>query len=429
MIKAIEASDKKDKRPPVDILLKHLETIGDTFVRLRDHLPEKDILQEVHTLKEIVKKNFASIDDKFTILNHASTTTATLPTSTPTAAKPTYASMLKNALPAPPTIVTKKHEIIVKLNDNNMSSSIQQKSIQEITDIINTATQQTLDITIREAKQLRSGDIAIQAGSEIDVAKLRGSVEWLSDLGSKAKVVRQTFGIIAFSVRTDEVNMEDKEGIIARIQSKNGSVPSLKTLDICWVGWLRKPQEHQRTAHLVIECENAYQANAAIDEGLVIGSELKICRVYNRACRIQQCFNCQNYGHSTPQCVKPIACCYCAGAHISKECKGKPAAKCAACGGNHEAYDRKCHERKKEIVRITTARLSTADRYPITPSSTPPRHPILLLGNNHSPPNKQYKCRQKATPQVYPKQECFAVLLGPNKLKHNPNNFRASSRR
>lgn len=172
MIKAIEASDKKDKRPLVDILLKHLEAIGDTFVRLRDHLPEKDILQEVHTLKKIVKKNFASIDDKFTILNHASTTTAILPTSTPTAAKPTYASMLKNALPAPPTIITKKLEIIVKLNDNNISSSIQQKSIQEITDIINTATKQTLDITIREAKQLRSGDTAIQAGSDIDVAKL-----------------------------------------------------------------------------------------------------------------------------------------------------------------------------------------------------------------------------------------------------------------
>lgn len=80
MIKAIEANDKKDKRPPVDVLLTHLEAIGDTFVRLRNHLPERDILQEVHTLKEIVKKNFASIDNKFTILNHTSTVTSTLPT-------------------------------------------------------------------------------------------------------------------------------------------------------------------------------------------------------------------------------------------------------------------------------------------------------------------------------------------------------------
>ena len=67
---------------------------------------------------------------------------------------------------------------------------------------------------------------------------------------------------------------------------------------------------------------------------------------------------------------------------------------------------------------------------PSYPPPTPPRHLILLLRNNHSPPNTQYKCRQKATPQVYLKQECFAVLLGgPNKSKHNPNNFRALSRR
>lgn len=57
MIKAIEGSDKKDKRSPIDILLKHLEAVEDILVRLQDHLPEKDILQEIHTLKEIVKKN------------------------------------------------------------------------------------------------------------------------------------------------------------------------------------------------------------------------------------------------------------------------------------------------------------------------------------------------------------------------------------
>lgn len=204
-----------------------------------------------------------------------------------------------------------------------MFSNVQKKSIQDVTDSTNTATQQILDVTIREAKQLRSGDIAIQARSMSDAAKLRGSTEWLAELGSKVKVLRQTFDIITFGVRVDEVNREDRKGIIASIQAKNGSVPSLKKLDICWVGWLRKPQEHQRIAHIVIECANAIQANAATDEGLVIGSELKVCRVYSRACKMQQCFNCQNYGHSTPQCVKLPACCYCAGFHTSKECNGK----------------------------------------------------------------------------------------------------------
>ncbi len=87
MIKTIEANHKKDKRLPVDILLKQLETIWDTFVWLQDYLLEKDILQEVDNLKEIVKKNFASIDDNFTILNHKSIAKVRLPTTTLTRSK------------------------------------------------------------------------------------------------------------------------------------------------------------------------------------------------------------------------------------------------------------------------------------------------------------------------------------------------------
>lgn len=81
-------------------------------------------MQEVHTLKKVVRKKFASINNKFTILNHVSTTIATLLTFTPTVAKLTYVFMLKNVLTTPPNIIIKKHEIIVKLNDNNMSSSM-----------------------------------------------------------------------------------------------------------------------------------------------------------------------------------------------------------------------------------------------------------------------------------------------------------------
>lgn len=60
--------------------------------------------------------------------------------------------MTKNALPTLPTIATKKHEIIIELNDKDMFFNIQKKSIQEIIDSINMVTRQTLDISIREAK-------------------------------------------------------------------------------------------------------------------------------------------------------------------------------------------------------------------------------------------------------------------------------------
>lgn len=183
--------------------------------------------------------------------------------------------------------------------------------------------------------------------------------------------------MLVFNVRTDEVNMDDKDGTVARIKAKNGSVPSLKDFDIYWIGWLKLPQANQRTALLALECSNAYQANAAIEEGLVIGSELRSYRLYNRVCRILQCFNCQNYGHGTLQCVKPNACCYCGGKHRSIECKEKTTAKCAVCGENHHAYDQLCKERKREIKRIKAARLLTAEKHPTTASPPSPSIPYF----------------------------------------------------
>lgn len=88
------------------------------------------------------------------------------------------------------------------------------------------------------------------------MAKLQGLAKSLSDLENKTKIVRQTFGIIAFNIQTNEVNMEDKK-------------------------------KHQRAAHLIIEYANTDQANTAIDKRLVIGSELKICCMYNKVCQIQ----------------------------------------------------------------------------------------------------------------------------------------------
>ena len=41
---AIEAIDKKDKRPPVDILLTYLRALGDALVWVRDNQLEKEIL-------------------------------------------------------------------------------------------------------------------------------------------------------------------------------------------------------------------------------------------------------------------------------------------------------------------------------------------------------------------------------------------------
>lgn len=85
---------------------------------------------------------------------------------------------------------------------------------------------------------------------------------------------------------------------------------------------------------------------------------------------------------------------------------GNPA-KCAACGGNHKAYDQKCLERKIEMDRIAAACLTTVDRHPIIPSSTPPpdipyfpARTILPLSSNSKNTAKKHHPKPMQNPST-----------------------------
>ena len=145
-------------------------------------------------------------------------------------------------------------------------------------------------------------------------------------------------------------------------------------MEISWLGWFKPLKLGQATGHLILEFTSPNHANAAIDKSLVISSCLKTCRVYNRTCKIQHCFNCQNYGYNTPQCINPVACCQCAGAHNSRECPGALPHKCAAFEGAHTAFHKSCRLQEQEILRLLSARAETPARFPTKPTQSVPPH-------------------------------------------------------
>ncbi|KAL7401938.1 hypothetical protein ABVT39_007153 [Epinephelus coioides] len=58
---------------------------------------------------------------------------------------------------------------------------------------------------------------------------------------------------------------------------------------------------------------------------------------------IKQCFNCQGFNHTAPQCRNKTKCVRCGEEHSHKTCdKAKHEAKCANCGGNHSAASKQC---------------------------------------------------------------------------------------
>lgn len=188
----------------------------------------------------------------------------------------------------------------------------------------------------------------------------------MSRLSSKARAVTKTYGVLLHGVRTDSLNIKKMDVAIKTIQNENAN--TLK-LDITWIGWFGALKEGDKKGSLIIELASPEEGNRALEEGLVIGSELHGCCVYNKQCRSKQCFQCWRYGHLSTSAECPAkeqrVCGRCSGQHHHKECTAT-ARKCPVCQGPHEAWNKVCEFKKKEILRMRNSRIWTSARFSTT---------------------------------------------------------------
>ena len=92
---------------------------------------------------------------------------------------------------------------------------------------------------------------------------------------------------------------------------------------------------------------------------------------------IQQCFKCQQFGHSSAYCGRPTRCVKCDKSHSTQDCQ-KPATappKCVNCGGEHPAnhtgcpvYIKQLESRNRRLPRPSTR----SNHQPLTQSQFPP---------------------------------------------------------
>ena len=68
---------------------------------------------------------------------------------------------------------------------------------------------------------------------------------------------------------------------------------------------------------------------------------------------VQQCYNCQNFGHTAQKCRAKIKCVICGEGHSHKGCpnREKQQPKCANCKGPHVANYKGCPAYKKQVFR------------------------------------------------------------------------------
>ena len=252
--------------------------------------------------------------------------------------------------------------IRVKMNNPQISVENKKSNPRELSGKVNKAIQ---DLSISQAnigaaKALHStGDIEITAASKEEADKLRKDQRWTQALAATAQVKERTFGVIVKGVLVQDLR-GDQASMRAQIQEQNRNTMEL---DPYWVGYLHRPREGESRIPLVVEVKGVNQANQLIRKGICIGAVWYSCEVYNRRCRLTQCFKCWRYGHMATVCPHEERCGQCGGGHNHLACASVKLT-CAGCGGEHEARSKLCTSRAREVDRIERIRKATPSIFP-----------------------------------------------------------------
>jgi hypothetical protein len=171
----------------------------------------------------------------------------------------------------------------------------------------------TKSVKLVAAYQLKSGDIQIYAATTAESRQLKEHLGWLKGLGEQAEVIVPTYGVIVHGVSTRSINIKEQAAVIQQILADNYSV--IPRAEISYVGWLTKEATLKRTSSIVVEFKDPEMANAIIYAGMAWEGQIHQCQLYDRACRVKQCFRCYHYGHISTQCNVSQTCGYCAEQH------------------------------------------------------------------------------------------------------------------
>jgi hypothetical protein len=270
----------------------------------------------------------------------------------------------------------KDRAVTVKLKNSSITERYRTHSPTWVRQQVITATQNnagTKLVKVVAAYQLKSGDIQIFTSTTAEAATLKENSRWLGGLGEHAEVVVPTYGVIVHGIPTNSINVNDQRATIEQILADNHTV--IPRAKISHVGWLTKEGTLKRASSIVVEFTDPRMANATIYAGLAWEGQIHQCQLYDRACRIKQCFRCYNYGHITTQCNASQVCGYCAEHHETKHCRRRGVEgftpRCAVCKDSHTAWSNACPARKKETERIERAKDARSIYWHVPTKDTP----------------------------------------------------------
>ena len=216
------------------------------------------------------------------------------------------------------------------------------------------------------ARHLPSGDIIANVASEKVKEGLENNVAWLKDIANSAIIKRQTFPVLVHGTKIREIDTSDQKEAARKIIEQNKRLhPDLKIMKLGWSAQTLRSRKIYSS--FIIELTTAEQANRVIKEGLVVENELINTELFDRNCRIQQCYRCNGYGHTRRTCKREDSCGHCAGDHAINVCdarEDRDPSKCVNCRGGHPAWSTECKYRRKKSERVKRNLQERATLYP-----------------------------------------------------------------
>ncbi|KAK8097336.1 hypothetical protein PG999_013280 [Apiospora kogelbergensis] len=230
-------------------------------------------------------------------------------------------------------------------------------------------------IEVDSAVFLKSGDIQVYTTF---VAQAKALIEyadqWVKFVGSKAKVVVPTFGVVIHGLPTSTFSQNQLPEKAQQLKALNAGL--IQDSTITYMGWLTKEGATKPISSLVVEFSHPGPANKLILSGCVWSNETHPVERYDKACRIKQCLRCQKYGHITTQCAAARDICgFCSDPHNTRKypvrtVRGPP--KCSNCRHQHPAWNPKCDYRKRERQRVQDALKNKTTYWPQALVHAPP---------------------------------------------------------
>jgi len=264
-------------------------------------------------------------------------------TTSPPQSIPQSALSRMTATSAAPISSRQAREIRVKTNFNNdnRARTGHSRTSKDVVNIANEGTEKAglhqglLGVRHIEMATVQvSGDYLLLAKDAATAERLtKNGPQWATYLAGYAEVVTPTYGVIAMGIPVDTSNPQEQQEMKQILVGANPQL--LHGYEINHIGWLDKPKPGKETGSIIISFLSKAGANTAL-AAKVIAWEYNEKRTfrYSRACKVQQCFKCYEYGHTTRDCRNNEKCGCCAEEHPTRECPTPNGRKtCALCKG------------------------------------------------------------------------------------------------